>query len=181
VDRAAGRTPIRRRRHAGSARDRSGLQREVGIEFPPLEADGGATGLPEASAALVIAEYGASIWVDPYRFVPEAARLLRPGGRLVFMCGTPLLMMCSEEDRPSGDRLLQPQFGLHRFDWGTGVEFALAHGDWIRLLRGSGFEVEQLLELQAPEDAETHPRYDYVSSEWARKWPAEEIWIARKR
>ena len=60
---------------------------ETGIEFPLVEADAGATGLPDASFDLVVSEYGASIWVDPYRCVPEAARLLRPGGRLVFMCG----------------------------------------------------------------------------------------------
>jgi SAM-dependent methyltransferase len=155
--------------------------RETGIEFPLVEADGGETGLPDACADLVVSEYGASIWVDPYRFVPEAARLLRPEGRLVFMCGTPLLMICGGEDEPSGERLLQPLFGMHRFDWGTGVEFALPHGAWIRLLRAHGFEVEQLIEVQAPAGAEKHARYDYVTPEWARKWPAEEIWVARKQ
>ena len=44
----------------------------------------------------------------------------------------------------------------------------------------TGFEIERLVELQAPEDAETHGYYDYVTAEWARKWPAEEIWAARK-
>jgi SAM-dependent methyltransferase len=155
--------------------------RETGIEFPLVEADGGATDLPDESADLVLSEYGASIWVDPYRFVPEAARLLRRGGRLVFMCGTPLLMICGNEDVPSGDRLLHPYFGMHRFDWGDGVEFLLPHGEWIRLLRENGFEIEQLIEVQAPETAKAHPRYDYVSPEWARQWPAEEIWVARKR
>jgi len=33
----------------------------------------------------VISEYGASIWCDPYRWIPEASRLLRPGGDLVFL------------------------------------------------------------------------------------------------
>jgi hypothetical protein len=42
----------------------------------------------------------------------------------------------------------------------------------------SAFEVERLLELYAPDDAETQ---DHVTPEWARKWPAEEIWVARKR
>ena len=62
-----------------------------------------------------------------------------------------------------------------------GVDFQLPHGEWIRLLRESGFEIEGLWELQAPESAETHDYYDFVSAEWARKWPAEEIWKARKR
>jgi hypothetical protein len=45
----------------------------------------------------------------------------------------------------------------------------------IRLLRASGFEVENLVELQAPEAATT--RYPFVTPEWARQWPAEEVWI----
>ena len=53
------------------------------------------------------------------------------------------------------------------------------HGDMIRLLRASDFDVKDLVELQAPEGATT--RYPYVTSEWARRWPSEEVWIARKR
>lgn len=32
-----------------------------------------------------ISEYGACLWVDPKKWVAEAARLLRPGGRLHFL------------------------------------------------------------------------------------------------
>ena len=44
---------------------------------------------------------------------------------------------------------------MHRLEWpdDDSVEFALRYGDWFRLLRSAGFEVEDLLELQAPEDA----------------------------
>ena len=78
---------------------------------------------------------------------------------------------------------MRPQFGMYRFDWradGGGIEFHLSHGDWIRLLRANGFEILDLIELQAPEDAETHRYYEYVPAEWAKQWPAEEIWVARK-
>ena len=61
------------------------------------------------------------------------------------------------------------------------VEFHLPPGELIDVLRENGFEVERLVELYAPEDASTHDYYDYVTAEWARKWPAEEIWVARKR
>jgi hypothetical protein len=37
------------------------------------------------------------------------------------------------------------------------------------------------LELYAPDGATEHEYYGFVSVDWARKWPAEEIWIARKR
>jgi SAM-dependent methyltransferase len=155
---------------------------ETGIEFPLVEADAGQTGLPSESFDLALSEYGASIWVDPYRWIPEAARLLRPGGRLIFLCNSTLVILCSSDDEPAGEILQRPQFGMGRFEWpGGGVEFHLAHGEWIDLLRANGFELERLLELQAPADATTHDYYAYVTAEWARKWPAEEIWVARKR
>jgi SAM-dependent methyltransferase len=158
------------------------MQREFGLEFPLIEADGAETGLPDACADLVVSEYGASIWVDPYRWVPEAARLLRPGGELVFLRNSTLVILCSpDEDVPAGEQLVRPQFGLHRLDCWDGVEFHLAHGDWIRLLRENGFEILDLVELQAPESAVTQEYYDYVTADWAKKWPAEEIWKARKR
>jgi SAM-dependent methyltransferase len=160
------------------------LQRETGLQFLLLEADAAATGLPDASFDLALSEYGASIWVDPYRWIPEAARLLRPGGRLVFLRNSTLAVLCSADDETASatDRLQRPQRGLHRLDWDTeGVEFHLGHGEWIDLLRGNSFELERLVEIYAPEDASAHPYYSAVPVEWARRWPAEEIWAARKR
>ena len=157
-------------------------QAEHGLEFPLIEASAEDVPLGDASFDLVVSEYGASIWCDPARWVPEAARLLRPGGRLVFLRNSTLVMLCMPDEGPAEERLLRPQFGMYRLEWpGEGVEFHLGHGEWIRLLRSSGFEIENLVEIQAPPDAETHPVYDYVSADWGRRWPAEEIWVARKR
>jgi SAM-dependent methyltransferase len=154
----------------------------TGIEFPLIEADAAVTGLPDASADLVLSEYGASIWVDPYRWIPEAARLLRPRGRLVFLRNSTLVILCSDDEMPAKEHLVHAQVGMRRFEWPDGgVEFHLPHGEWIDLLRANGFEIERLIELQAPADAVTHPHYAYVTAEWARKWPCEEIWAARKR
>jgi SAM-dependent methyltransferase len=160
------------------------LQREHGLEFPLIEASAEDVPLPDASFDLVISEYGAAIWCDPYRWIPEAARLLRPGGRLVFLGNSTLSLLCStnSEEDPVGERLVRPHFGgLGRIAWwdGSSVELCLGHGDMIRLLRASGFEVENLVELQAPEGATT--RDPYVTPEWGRRWPSEEVWIARKR
>jgi SAM-dependent methyltransferase len=158
------------------------LMAETGIEFPLVEADAAVTGLPSESFDLVLSEYGASIWVDPYRWIPEAARLLRPGGQLVFLRNSTLVILCSPDEVPASETLQRPQFGMRRFEWPEGgVEFHLPHGEWIDVLRGNGFEIERLLELQAPADAQTHEHYAYVTADWARKWPAEEIWVARKR
>jgi SAM-dependent methyltransferase len=157
--------------------------RQTGIELTLIEADAGETGLADASADLVISEYGASIWVDPRRWIAEAARLLRPEGLLVFLCNSTLSILCAPDEGTTDERLHRPQFGMYRFEWPgeQGVNFHLAHGEWIDVLRANGFEIERLVELQAPESAETHPYYNYVTADWARKWPAEEIWVARKR
>jgi SAM-dependent methyltransferase len=159
-------------------------QRELGLDFPLVEAAAESVPLPDACADLVLSEYGASIWADPYRWIPEAARLLRPGGGLVFLRNSTLAVLCSpDEGERVEERLVRPQAGLHRIDWsdGEGVEFHLGHGGWVRLLRETGFEVVDLIELLAPEDAEDHPYYDYVPAAWAKRWPSEEIWVARKR
>jgi SAM-dependent methyltransferase len=151
----------------------------LGLEL--IEAFAEDVPLPDHSFDIAVSEYGASIWADPYRWIPEAARLLRPGGELVFLRNSTLVILCSpEEDVAAVETLQRPQFGMYRFQWpNSGVEYHLSHGDWIRLLRANGFEILDLIEIQAPESAETHQRYDYVSADWGRKWPAEEIWRAR--
>jgi SAM-dependent methyltransferase len=157
------------------------MQAETGLEFELVEASAEDVPLEDASFDLVLSEYGASIWCDPAAWVPEAARLLRAGGRLVFLRNSTLVILCSPDEGRVEERLARPQFGMRRFEWDGGFEFHLAHGDWIALLRGAGFDVERLVELQAPAEAADHPYYDFVGAEWARRWPAEEIWVARKR
>ena len=160
------------------------MQRETGIEFPLLEASAEDVPLPDESFDLAVSEYGASIWCDPYRWIPEAARLLRPGGELVFLVNGTILMLCMEEEKaPPGSELLRDYFGMHRFEWpedDDAIDFHLGYGDWIRLLRANGFEVEDLIEIRAPEGAEPHGFEDLASPDWARRWPSEEIWRARK-
>ena len=159
------------------------LQAEFGVEFPLHLGNAEQTPFPDESFDLAISEYGASIWCDPYLWIPEAARILRPGGQLVFLVNSAILMLCAPdaENEPASDRLLRDFFGMHRFEWpdDPSVEFHLGYGDMIRLLRRCGFEVEDLIEVRPREDATTsHP---YAPVEWARRWPAEEIWKALKQ
>ena len=159
------------------------LQREHALDFPLLHGNAEAVPYPDASFDFAISEYGVCLWADPERWVPEAARLLRPGGRLVFLTNSFLLTLCmpAEDDVAATDRLLRPAFGMYRVEWpgDWGVEFHLSHGDWVRVLRRSGFEVEDLVEIRPPPAA--HTRYPFVTLEWARQWPCEEAWKARKR
>jgi SAM-dependent methyltransferase len=159
------------------------MQAEFELDFPLIQAFGEEVPLPDASFDLVHSEYGASLWADPHRWIPEAARLLRPGGRLVFLRGSTLAMLCFPDVGQIDEQLHRPQFGMYRLYWPESegaVEYHLPTGELFDLLRANGFELERLVELQAPADAETHGYYDDVTADWARKWPAEEIWAARK-
>ena len=48
----------------------------------------------------------------------------------------------------------------------------------LRLLLDSGFAVEELIEVEVPEGSTT--RYPWVPLDWARQWPCEEVWKARR-
>ena len=158
-------------------------QREFGIEFPLVEASAEDVPLPAESFDLAVSEYGAIIWCDPYRWIPEAHRLLRPGGRLWFLRNSTLSILCAPDEGAPTAELLRPQRGLGRLEWAgeLGVEWQLPHGQLFRLLRETGFDVIDLVELYAPDDAVDHSFYEGFSAEWSRKWPAEEIWVAKKR
>ena len=160
------------------------FREEFGLRFPLVQGDAEAVPLKDESFDLAISEYGASIWCDPYRWIPEAARLLRPGGGLVFMVNGTFLILCTHlaDEDPAEDRLLRDYFGLRRMDWPDDpptVSFHLGYGDWIRLLRSTGFEVEDMIEVLPPEGSTT--RFPWITLEWSRRWPCEEIWRARKR
>ena len=161
------------------------LQGEFGIDFPLIHGNAETVPLPDGSFDLAISEYGAVLWADPERWVPEAARLLRPGGRLITLTNSVLAVLAMpdlEEDGPATDRLLRPQRAIGRMEWPDGdrsVEFHPSHGDWIRLLRANGFEVEDLIEIYAPEGSTTE--YPWMSAEWASRWPVEDAWKARKQ
>jgi len=182
---------------------RGGAQRVVGVDITPaqletarrlnakyglglelVEANAEATGLPGASFDLAISEYGASIWCDPYKWIPEAARLLRPNGELVFLRNSTLSILCTPDVGRVQERLQRPQLGMNRLDWpgDPEIEFHIGHGDLVRLLGRSGFELLDMVEIFASADAVNHAFYgEYMSVEWAQKWPSEEMWRARKR
>ena len=124
------------------------MQQEFALEFPLIAAPAEDVPLPDASFDLAVSEYGASIWADPYGWIPEAARLLRPGGHLVFLVNGTLLNLCArDEEAPPDTTLRRDYFGLHRLEWSDddSVNFYLGYGDWIRLLGANDLEVERLV------------------------------------
>jgi len=165
------------------------LQEEFALRFPLVHADAERTPFADEVFDFAISQYGAAIWCDPYRWIPEAARILRPGGRMVFETGSPLVMLCfptDDDEAPAEDRLHRDYFGMHRFEWRgpsgsvEDIEFRIGHGEMIRLLRSSGFEIEDLVELQAPEKDADPRAQPYIPLAWARRWPSAEAWRVRK-
>ena len=154
----------------------------LGLEF--IEANAESVPLSDGTFDLALSEYWASIWCDPHRWIPEAARLLRPGGELVFLRNSPLSILCMPDMGKVTEALVRPQRGMNRIEWDdddAGVEFQLPHGELLRLLRASGFDVLDLIELYPPPDATEHEFYSYVMLDWASRWPSEEIWRAQRR
>jgi SAM-dependent methyltransferase len=162
------------------------LRVEHGLHIEFLHGNAEQVPRPDASFDFAISEYGAALWADPYRWVEEAARLLRPGGYLVFLSSHPFMQLCFPPDgSPAIERLERPYFGMHTFDWTEvevdpgGVEFNLTIADWFDLLHATGFAVERFLELQSREDSDATPFA--VSARWAHRFPSEMVWVARRR
>ena len=159
------------------------MQAEHGLEFPLIQASAEDVPLPAACADLVLSEYGASLWCEPAAWIAEAARLLRPAGRLVFLTNSVLVALTAPSSGPNGDRLLRGQREISplRFDDDDAIEFHLSHSEWFALLTRNGFDVTGLYELYAPAGAEPSRHADWMPLEWAQRWPIEEIWTARLR
>jgi ubiquinone/menaquinone biosynthesis C-methylase UbiE len=157
------------------------LQAEHGVTFPLVHALAEDVPFDGASFDVVISEYGASVWCDPRFWLAEANRLLRPDGRLIFFTTAAMMTSCTPADgSPPTEKLVRDYFSNFRVEFGesSGVEFHPTHSEWVRSLRAAGFEIVDLIELRPPKGAK--PRYEIVDVKWARNWPSEEIWVARK-
>ncbi|MCI4364691.1 MAG: class I SAM-dependent methyltransferase [Thermoplasmata archaeon] len=150
------------------------------VDFPLVEASAESVPLPSARFDIVFCDWGAVTFTDPYRTVPEVARLLRPGGLFAFSNSSPFRTLCEDRKRDRlGPRLRYDYFDLHRVEYGDEVNFQLPYGRWIRLFRDHSLEVEDLLEVQPPANART-TYLSAASQAWARRWPIEVIWRVRK-
>ena len=157
-------------------------EHQLGIEL----IHGVAESVPKDDAAFdfAISEYGAAIWADPYVWIPEAWRLLKPGGQLAFLGNGSWASVCQPwtEEGLTGETMHLDYFGMHRLEFvdddDPSVEFNLPVGEWFRLFKETGFTVEDFWEIQAPPEA-TGTRF-FTTAEWSRRYPSEQAWRLRK-
>jgi ubiquinone/menaquinone biosynthesis C-methylase UbiE len=153
------------------------LMQEAGVDFPLIEASAEDVPLPDASFDIIFCDWGAMTFCDPYRTVPEVARLLRSGGLFAFATGTPIQSLCHNMKTDETEhKLINDYFGMKRFEW---VDFQLPYGEWIRLFRRSNLIVEDLIETR-PAPGVTSTYRNESENEWASHWPMENIWKLRK-
>jgi SAM-dependent methyltransferase len=158
------------------------LMAAAGVEFSLVHGSAESTPFASRSFDVVFCDHGAMTFCDPYLTVPETARLLRPGGLLAFSMNTPIYDLCWDpEAGEQTERLVADYWDLHVLEEpGEATNFQLPYGEWVRLFTDSGFTVESLIELRPAADAVSSYR-DAAERAWARRWPMEHIWRARRR
>jgi SAM-dependent methyltransferase len=157
------------------------LMAAAGHDFALVHSSAEATPLPDCSFDIVFCDHGAMTFADPRRTIPEAARLLRPGGLLAFSMHTPILDLAwaPSVEQPS-EGFVRDYWDLHELpEPGEAIAYQLPYGAWIRLFREHGLTVEDLVELRPPADAVSSYR-DAPHLAWARRWPMEHIWRVRR-
>jgi len=150
--------------------------------LPLVQANGEQLPFADRSFDIIFCDHGAMSFCDPEISTAECARLLRPGGQLAFCCTHPLLYLTWDDAHEEQTRKLQidyAQLGRMALEEGT-IDWVLPPSGWLRVLRKNGFEVEDLVELCAAAGATT-TYVDFAPPKWARRWPAEWIWKARRR
>ncbi|MCI4363822.1 MAG: class I SAM-dependent methyltransferase [Thermoplasmata archaeon] len=165
------------RAHLGYARrERARLHSHL-----PL-VQGSAERLPfgEARFDLVFCDWGAMTFCDPYRSVPECARVLRPGGILAFSTASPIRHLAYDPRTDRQTRTLRHEyFGQHRLEFPDTIDFQLTYGKWVELFLENGFSVERLYETRPSPRVRT-PYLSSHDNAWGRRWPLECIWRVRK-
>ncbi len=157
------------------------VSQKTGLTASLVHGDAECLPFQDESFDVVFCDHGATVFAPPGGTIPEASRVLKPGGLFAFCMSSPIRDICwdARVDKISAE-LRADYFDLHASEDSGQVCYQLPYGAWIRLFRQNEFEVEDLIELRAPEGGTT-TYSDFAPSAWARRWPAENIWKVRKR
>jgi SAM-dependent methyltransferase len=162
------------------------LAGEHGLDIDFIHAVAESVLRPDGSFEFALSEYGAAIWADPHVWIPEAHRLLRPGGELVLLGSGSWndVFIPRTPAGSTGTTAVHPYFGQHRIEWvdvddDAGVEFNLPVSKWFSLFKDTGFDVLDFWEIQAPPEADG-TRFS-VTAEWAKQYPSEQAWRVGRR
>lgn len=156
------------------------LAESEGVAAPLVQCDAEALPFKGRAFDIVFSDHGAIVYASPEKTVAEAARVLRPNGLIALCMSTPIHDICFDQAAEAvTSQLVADYFTLSKIEDGQSVEYQRPYGEWIRLFRAHGLVVEDLIELQAPADGTT-TYADFVSADWAFRWPSEHIWKLRK-
>jgi SAM-dependent methyltransferase len=161
------------------------LDRRTGTAVRTVAANAVAIPLKDATFDIACSAFGALPFVaDAEAALREIARVLRPGGLLVFSVTHPLRWSLPDDPTPAGLRITQSYFDRTPYvevdDAGTAVyaEHHRTTGDWIRALIGAGFSIDDLLEPEWPAG------HELVWGGWGpdrgRLIPGTAIWSAHR-
>lgn len=150
---------------------------------PLTQADAQALPYRDASFDVAFSVFGALPFVpDVTSVLIDVARVLRPGGRLVFSVNHPMRWIFPDDPQAFEAQIsyFEREY-VERDEDGT-VTYAEFHrtlGDWVRALDAAGFHLLDLLEPEWPEHLTEN--WGQWSPERGRIFPGTAIFVCRKR